>query len=161
MKIEGRLLQGTFIERLNRFLGKVEVAGNDQFCYIPNPGRMIELLQFGVGVYLKEEQASARRTGYDLIFVKQSHLISIDSRVPNRLVEEAIPLGLLPEFSGYDLANAEYTYGDSRFDFLLSCRDLRMLLEVKSCTLVRGGRALFQTPQLSGGRGISAQSCQP
>ena len=143
MKIEGRLLKGTFIERLNRFLGKVEVAGNDLFCYIPNPGRIVELLRLGVEVYLREEQVSGRKTGYDLIFVKHSHLISIESRVPNRLVEEAVLLGLLPEFSGYDLVRAEYTYGDSRFDFLLSHGDRRMLLEVKSCTLVRGGRALF------------------
>jgi len=143
MKIEGKILKGTFLERPNRFLGKVEVSGEKHLCYIPNPGRMLELLQLGVEVYLKEESLSGRKTEYDLVFVKQSSLVSIDSRVPNRLTEEAIRLSLLPEFRGYDLVRAEHTYGDSRLDFLLARGDRQMLLEVKSCTLVKGGRALF------------------
>jgi len=143
MRIEGELLKGTFIERPNRFLGKVKAEGKEHFCYIPNPGRMVELLQPGVEVYLRKKQVVARKTGYDVVFVKQNLLVSIDSHVPNRLTEEAIRQRLLPEFDGYDLVSSEYIYEDSRFDFLLSHEDRRMLLEVKSCTLVRGSRALF------------------
>jgi sugar fermentation stimulation protein A len=152
MRIEGKIVKGIFIERPNRFLGKVEVERKEHFCYIPNPGRMVELLQPGVEIFLKEEPSSERKTEYDLVFVKQSSLISIDSRVPNRLTEEAIRLSLLPEFRGYDLVRAEYTHGDSRFDFLLSHGGRRMLLEVKSCTLVRGGRALFPDAPTQRGR---------
>lgn len=152
MKIEGKLIRGIFIERHNRFLGRVEVSGGEHFCYVPNPGRMVELLQPGMEVYLKEEQVSGRKTGYDLVFVRQSFLVSIDSRVPNRLTEEAIRLRLLPEFGSYDLVRAEYIHGDSRFDFLLSSGNRPMLLEVKSCTLVQRGRALFPDAPTQRGR---------
>jgi sugar fermentation stimulation protein A len=152
MKIEGKLIRGIFIERPNRFLGRVEVSGEEHLCYVPNPGRMVELLQPGVEVYLKEEQVSGRKTGYDLVLVRQSFLVSIDSRVPNRLTEEAIRLNLLPEFCGYDLVRAEYVHGDSRFDFLLAGGNRQMLLEVKSCTLVQEGRALFPDAPTQRGR---------
>jgi len=152
MKIEGKLLKAAFLERPNRFLGKVEVSGKEHFCYIPNPGRMVELLQPGVEVYLKEEAAPGRKTEYDLVFVKQNLLVSIDSRVPNRLTEEAIQMRLLPEFSDYGLVRAENVYKGSRLDFLLSHGDRRMLLEVKSCTLVREGRALFPDAPTQRGR---------
>jgi len=152
MKIGGNLQRGIFIERLNRFLGEAEVSGKRHLCYIPNPGRMVELLEPGLEVYLKEKPTSGRKTGYSLVLVKQRLLISIDSTVPNRLAEEAIQLRLLPEFSDYDIVRAEHTYGDCRFDFLLSHGNRRMLLEVKSCTLVQGGRALFPDAPTQRGR---------
>ena len=153
MRFRGRILKGVFLERLNRFLGRVEVSGREALCYIPNPGRMVELLGSGVEVYLREEHGPGRKTGYDLLLVRRGVLVSIDSRAPNRLVEEAIQAGLLPEFQGYDIIRAEYTYRGSRVDFLLSQGERRMLLEVKSCTLVEDGRALFpDAPTLRGRR---------
>lgn len=152
MRFGGRILKGTFLDRPNRFLGRVETSGRERLCYIPNPGRMLELLQPGVEVYLREEPGLGRKTGCDLILVKRGVLVSIDSRAPNRLAEEAIRAGLLPQFSGYGLMRAEYPYEESRVDFLLSQGDRRMLLEVKSCTLVQGGRALFPDAPTQRGR---------
>jgi len=94
-----------------------------------------------------------RKTRFDLILVEcQGNLVSVDSRVPNTVVEEAIELGLIPEFSGYRVECREPTFYDSRFDFLLTNDQRRVFVEVKSCTLVVDGLALF--PDAPTRRGI-------
>jgi sugar fermentation stimulation protein A len=105
---------------------------------------MGELLLPNARVYLTPRSPENRKTAYDLSLVDlNGTLISVDSRVPNRIASEAIEQGKIPEFSGLSVEKAEYTYNDSRLDFLLSGKGTQLLLEVKSCTLVRGGIALF------------------
>jgi len=47
-----RPLPATFLSRPNRFLGIAELDGQRVECFIPNPGRLRELLQPGARVYL-------------------------------------------------------------------------------------------------------------
>lgn len=143
MKFQGRIEQGIFFHRANRFLGQVLVSDKVISCYIPNPGRMSELLSGDIEVYLREQLESGRKTHYDLIIVKKKVLVSIDSRLPNKLMLEAINNHALEDFKEYGVIREEYTYGNSRLDFLLSRSNLMMLLEVKSCTLVRDSVAFF------------------
>ena len=44
INIEGRILRGFFQERPNRFLALVKVKDNVLVCYLPDPGRLLELL---------------------------------------------------------------------------------------------------------------------
>jgi sugar fermentation stimulation protein A len=78
---------------------------------------------------------------------KGEHLVSLDTRLPNRLVREALLNNRLEEFGDYGKVTAEYPYGLSRLDFLLEeqsgNKDSKCLLEVKSCNLVVGDVALF------------------
>jgi sugar fermentation stimulation protein A len=67
----------------------------------------------------------------------------VDSRVPNRLVLEALKNKALKEFAEYSTIKPEPSYGHTRFDFLLGNHKELCLLEVKSCTLVRDGIAMF------------------
>jgi sugar fermentation stimulation protein A len=67
----------------------------------------------------------------------------VDSRVPNRLVFEALKNRALKEFAEYCTIKPEPFYGHTRFDFLLGNHEELCLLEVKSCTLVRDGIAMF------------------
>ena len=144
MRFNESLIPAEFISRPNRFLGKVRIDGHQTECFIPNPGRMGELLLPNARVYLTPRSPENRKTAYDLSLVDlDGTLISVDSRVPNRIASEAIEQGKIPEFSGLSVEKAEYTYNDSRLDFLLSGKGTQLLLEVKSCTLVRGGIALF------------------
>ena len=154
IEIQGRTVRGFFKERPNRFLALVEAEGRVLPCFLPNPGRMHELLIPGVEVILREAEKQNRKTRYDMIgVVIEGEMVSLDTRVPNRLVFEALKNRDIVEFSEYDDVKPEYTYRNSRLDFLLTNEKERCLLEVKSCTLVRDGVALFpDAPTLRGKR---------
>ena len=144
MRFSGRLVPAIFQSRPNRFLGVVLVDGVETLCFIPNPGRMKELLYRGARVYLLLVQSDTRKTQYNLTLVDhEGTLVSVDSNVPNRLVREAVDRGIIEPFEGFRVKKAEYTFGESRLDFLLESDSGRLLLEVKSCTLIRDGVALF------------------
>lgn len=144
MKYETKPLPASFIKRPNRFLGIVDLDGQIVECHIPNPGRMNELLYKGADVHVIRKQGSWRKTGYDLTLVEYDDIIvSIDSRMPNQLIREAIESNTLPEFKGYAVEKMEPRFDDSRFDLLLTNEDKQILVEAKSCTLVEDQIALF------------------
>jgi sugar fermentation stimulation protein A len=153
IKIQGKTLTGFLIERSNRFLALVDVEKKVLPCFLPNPGRMHELLIPGVEVILREENKQNRKTFYDIIgVVNNDEIVSVDTRVPNKLVFEALKNGDIEELSEYNDIKPEYSYGNSRFDFLLMNGN-KCLLEVKSCTLVRDEIALFpDAPTVRGRR---------
>lgn len=150
MRIKGKLMRGRFIQRLNRFACLVEVGGSRVRVYLPNPGRLQELLVINAEVLLRECGSRGRKTAYDLIGVKAGETwVSIDSRLPNALFREAVEQRSLREFADYRIAQEEVGFGNSRLDFLLHppC-----LVEVKSCTLVEEGIAKFPDAPTARGR---------
>ena len=156
MRFQGSLVPAKFKVRHNRFLGAVLIDGEETMCFIPNPGRMEELLYPGAQVYLIKRYAKGRKTGYNLVLVDlDGTLVSIDSMVPNKVIWESVESGLIDEFEGLSVAKREYTFGESRLDFLLEGMGDQLLLEVKSCTLVDGGIALFpDAPTKRGSRHV-------
>ena len=153
IKIEGRNLRGVFQERLNRFLALVKVENRILPSFLPNPGRMHELLTPGTEVVLREVLKENRKTSYDLIGVfYNGQMVSVDSRVPNKLVLEALKNRDIEELSEYNIIKPEYGYGHTRFDFFLANEHERCLLEVKSCTLVKDGVAMFPDAETERGR---------
>ena len=79
------------------------------------------------------------KTGYDLIAVYKENfgLINIDSQAPNKVVGEWL------EKQDYTFVKPEYTFGKSRIDFYMEKGDEQFLLEVKGCTLEKGGVGYF------------------
>ena len=154
LEIEDKIVKGHFLDRTNRFLALVSLRNNVFPSYLPNPGRMHELFFPGVEVLLKEVMKEHRKTRYDLIGVLHNgELVSVDTRVPNKLVFKALKNKSLNEFKKYDVVKPEWRYGHSRLDFLLSNDSEQCLLEVKSCTLVIDNVALFpDAPTLRGTR---------
>lgn len=154
MRFESPLVLAEFKARPNRFLGVVQVFNEQTLCFIPNPGRMEELLYPGAKVYLIEKNFEYRKTRYDLVIVDlEETMVSIDSRMPNRVIAEAIETDWLKEFDGMSIEKREHIYDNSRIDFLLRNGSNQLLLEVKSCTLVRGGIGLFpDAPTTRGSR---------
>ena len=106
---------------------------------------MYELLQPGATVFITPaEGVSARKTRYDLTLVEhEGRLVSVDSRLPPKLLAEAIELGRAPELAGYDRVAWEVTLGSSRVDLLLSREGSRLYVETKSVNKVEDGAALF------------------
>ena len=158
MRFPSKPVEATFIKRLNRFLGIVRIEGAETECFIPNPGRMKELLEVGKKVFLLGIDKPYRKTSYDLVLVNHNgKMVSIDSRVPNKVFQEAIEFSMIPELDGYSIRSKEYTFLNSRLDFLLEGKSKKpLLLEVKSCTLVNGYVAIFpDAPTKRGTRHIS------
>ncbi len=144
MEFGGPLIRGTFLSRPNRFLGRVSLPSGEAECFVPNSGRLAELLGPGATVYVREVHGEGRRTGLDLVLACHGRTpVSVDTRAVTRLVPEAIRLGTVPSLQGLDLVRTELPFLESRIDFLMERKRRPVLLEAKSCTLVEGGVALF------------------
>ena len=130
---------GIFIDRPNRFIAHVEIEGRTERVHVKNTGRCRELLVPGTEVYLTEPGTPGRKTRYDLVAVRKENgiLFNIDSQAPNRVVREWL------DAQGFDLVQAEHTYGSSRIDFYMERGRDRYLLEVKGCTLEVEGVGFF------------------
>lgn len=51
------IVSGKFIERLNRFIAYVDIAGERTRVHVKNTGRCRELLREGVQVYLEDRKS--------------------------------------------------------------------------------------------------------
>ena len=90
------------------------------------------------------DSVRARKTSFDATLVQADNvLVSMDARLPSKLLKEAVEAGLLPGFAGYEDVVEEVPLGESRIDLLLVRGSERFYLETKSVTLVAEGTALF------------------
>jgi len=146
MKLGARIITATYLSRPNRFTIIASYNGSTVKCYFPNPGRMSELLKPNVeiAINLNEDSSVQRKTLCDVVAVNtDERWVSIDARLPNKLVAEALADNRLEEFQSISGIKPETCFGRSRFDFLLKAPSYSCLLEVKSCTLVNDGLAIF------------------
>ena len=134
--------KGVFLERPNRFIAYVELAGRRETVHVKNTGRCRELLSENAAVYLEKNGRTDRKTAYDLIAVeKDGRLINMDSQAPNRAVEEWLLKKQL--FPGLSFVRPETKYKNSRFDFYLEADDRKIFMEVKGVTLEQDNVVLF------------------
>jgi sugar fermentation stimulation protein A len=155
------LVPSEFIRRDNRFRIKAAVSGQPVDAHLPNSGRLGELLVRGRRVWLNRADLAARparRTAYDVVLVEyRGRLVSVDARVPGRLLAAALRDSCLDGFHNYTKIQREVRLGSSRLDFrLVGAAPLSPCwLEVKSVTLVEGGVARFpDAPTLRGRRHV-------
>jgi sugar fermentation stimulation protein A len=147
-----------FLYRPNRYLSRVERIsdGARWWAHVPNPGRMEELLLPAITRgYAVAVPSAHRQTAFDLVAVRHGNaLVSIDSRIANRVIGEALRSGRWPE-AGTGGWRAEQRWGAHRFDFArFEGKALRpsTLLEVKSSNLRVGRTALFPDAPTERGR---------
>ncbi len=143
------------MRRLNRFVAAVEVAGEPALAHVPNSGRLRELLLPGARVLLAP-RAGVRRTRFDLALAwSGGHLVSVDARLPGRLLTEALGGGTLPVLGSVQAVRGEVWLGASRLDLLVETPGGPWYVEAKSVTLVRDGVALFpDAPTARGARHV-------
>ena len=135
------MVPGIFLARPNRFIAHVEIDGEERIVHVKNTGRCRELLPTGAKVWCQHWDNPNRKTKYDLIFVqKGQRIICMDSQAPNAAAKEWLLSGGLGEISEL---KAEYTHGDSRFDFSFLKDGRRCFLEVKGVTLEHDGVCAF------------------
>jgi sugar fermentation stimulation protein A len=147
------LVEGRFLQRLNRFAALIEIGGRPEMVHVANSGRMRELLYPGRRVLVRPAPGDHRKTQYDLALVDLGcTLASADARLPNTLVVEALEREALPPFRGYPKVRREATFGESRLDLLLESPSEQCYIETKSVTLVVDGVGLF--PDAPTSRGV-------
>ncbi len=146
MKYKG-VEDAVFISRPNRFNAVCCLRGQEIIVHVPNTGRCRELLIPGATVYLAKADNPKRKTAYSLIAVqKAQRLINIDSLAPNRVLREALSIGLIsmPEIDPGAQLQSEVAFGSSRFDFAYGDGNTwQAYIEVKGVTLEENGTALF------------------
>jgi len=140
--------EGIFLERVNRFTAKVKLRGEIFLSYLPNSGRLQGLLLKGRKVSLEPGRG---KLPFKLTGVKiDKFWVSVDSHLVNKFFIDL--KGSLKPFKEWKIMKKEYRYRDSRFDFLLTRGAKKMLVEVKSCTLVENKTALFPDAPTERGR---------
>ena len=150
-KLGQKLVEGQFVERTNRFLARVIVAGREVGVHVPNSGRMLELFTPGARVLLRPVKGNHRKTCYDLALVDlDGTLVSADARLPNALVAEAITGGRIPPLSGYSELIREAGFGESRLDIMLNGAQGRCRSQVGNLDRKRRG-AVSRLPYRSRG----------
>ncbi len=145
-----------FVERPNRFLGRVILDGELTDVFIPNPGRMYELIVPGREVIIRRAYGPHRKTAFDMIAVEYNGmLVSIDSLLPNRFMKRLLTNRGMDEFKVYRRVIPEPRLYEGRLDFKLEGDGETAFIEVKSCTLVENGHARFpDAPTIRGARHV-------
>ncbi len=154
-----------FLRRVNRFRAEVLLHGTKVAAHVPNSGRLTDLFHPHTRVYLHPADKPGRKTPYDLLLVetKEGVLVSIDARLPPKLLTEALTQGHLDAWLGAPGASwsvrTEPAHGVGRLDLHLSGPAGSWWIETKSVTLVEDGIALFPDAPTSRGRRHLADLC--
>jgi len=115
--------EGVFLRRSNRFLVECRLGRRIVQAYLPNPGRELD-----------------------------GRPVLLHTHHTNTAAHWLLENELVPGLRGWKVARREVAHKGSRFDFLLHRRDMRMLLEVKSCTLFGKRIAMFPDAVTARGR---------
>ena len=156
----GPIMKARFLGRPNRFLVRcVSEELGEIAAFLPNPGRLWELLLPGATVYFRPvarsegEGSSARKTAYTVLAVeRQGRPIFLHTHATNQVARFLVERGLIAPLQGARVVKAEVPVGNSRFDFLLRRNDKNVYMEVKSCTLFGNGVAMFPDAVTKRGR---------
>jgi sugar fermentation stimulation protein A len=151
--------EALFVRRPNRFLIIAGDGDEEIPCHCPNPGRLIEFFGArgsdipGIRLILEKRApgAAGAKTAWTAagVYYREGVAPLFSSRA-NKAAETLILPKIIP---GLREIRPEYAIGGSRFDFLcVDDKDRRHLVEVKACSLIEYGAAMF--PDAPSGRAL-------
>jgi sugar fermentation stimulation protein A len=134
-----------FESRLNRFLVRCRDGNRLIRAFLPNPGRLMELLLPGRRLYLvRDGVMPSRKTTYTVVAVEREGLpIMLHTHRTNDVAHYLLRHQMVPGLEGASVKAREVRVGQSRFDFLLEREGKTVIVEVKSCTLFGKRVAMF------------------
>jgi sugar fermentation stimulation protein A len=133
------------VKRYKRFLADVVMSdGETMTVFTPNTGSMLDCSQPGRTVYLSESSNPKRkhRFSWEMIDMPDG-LVGVNTLLPNKLVRLAAEAGRIAGLPSSPRVRSEVKVGRCRLDLKLETEKEEIWLEVKNCTLVRDGAALF------------------
>ncbi|MCI6152590.1 MAG: DNA/RNA nuclease SfsA [Fusobacterium perfoetens] len=138
---------GSFLERPNRFISKVELKNRDIVTvHVHDSGRIKELLYEGNEVSLrKAKDLTKRKTEWDLISAKapDGEDILLNSSFHRYISENILRDFSISPFGEVDLVKAEVKNGHSRLDYCLEKNGEKIWVEVKGVSLSENKIAIF------------------
>lgn len=153
MNFFGQTEKALFLERPNRFTVICELNGGVVNAFLPNSGRLWELLLPGTTVYLERSHKITNKLPYTAVAVqKKGFPVIVHTHRTNDVADYLIKNDLIPSLEGAKIIKREIGKGRSRFDFLLRRGTKDILLEVKSCTLFSKQVAMFPDAVTSRGK---------
>lgn len=140
------LITGTLIKRYKRFLADIELEdGTILTAYCPNTGSMRSCSTPGSSVCLSLSDSVTRKYPHTLEMIKEAETwVGVNTGLTNRLVVEAIKAHSITELTQFDTIQQEVkTSKGTRLDIQLCKEDKNIYIEVKNCSLVENGVAMF------------------
>ena len=136
------LKKAIFLNRLNRFVGEVEIEGRKELVHIPNTGRLDRLLIKGNIVNLQSIKGNLR---YRLFSVEDGEdVVVVDSFIGEKLlIEEWEKGGVFPIIGKIMRWKRAPIIQGMRLDFLIEGEKGIYIIEQKSSTLLIGETAYF------------------
>jgi sugar fermentation stimulation protein A len=136
--------EAVLVSRPNRFLVIARDGDEELRCHCPNPGRMTEFMFPGTPLILEKrgEGGAGVKTGWTAVGLRyRDRVVPLFASRANRAAETLILPRIIP---GLREVHPEFSLGASRFDFLcIGEKGRRHLVEVKACSLVEYGTAMF------------------
>lgn len=146
MDFDTPLKQGTLLRRYKRFLADIRLpSGEEITVHCPNSGSMRSCSEPGSPVSFSRSDNPGRKYPHTLEMVHNGKTwIGVNTSRTNQIVAEAIEKGQIKEFLDFDTIRREVkTSEGSRLDLLLKAAGEQIYVEVKNCSLVENGVALF------------------
>jgi len=143
MIFKTKLIPGKIQNRYKRFFADVILENGEKVvAHVANTGSMKTCWEPGWSALLTPNDDPKRKLKYTLEMTGNDKTwVGINTQNPNRLAQEWLEQGLIPELKQYKNIKREVTVGDSKFDF---CLDGKYYLEIKNVTLGLGnGIAAF------------------
>ncbi|QER42146.1 DNA/RNA nuclease SfsA [Thermodesulfobacterium sp. TA1] len=149
-----------FIDRVNRFVVKIKIkngfSSKDRIylAYLPNPGRLWELLLEGTELLLVPNTGEAKLPYTVLACKKGKNYVLLHTHLTNQVISTLITQQKIAFYREFEVEKTEPSYADGRFDLLL--RNLisqeRRVLEIKTCTLFGKKIAMFPDAETKRGQ---------
>ncbi|MBD3225071.1 MAG: DNA/RNA nuclease SfsA [Caldithrix sp.] len=139
MRFTDPLISGVLLKRYKRFLADFRLDNGQVITvHCPNSGSMKTCKTPGWQGLLSDSKNPKRKHRYTWEMIHNGRTwIGINTNIPNRIAEEAIADGAIPELRGYQNIRKEVKYGNnSRIDLLLENGEQKCYVEVKNVTLV-------------------------
>jgi sugar fermentation stimulation protein A len=135
------LIPARLVRRYKRFLfDAILEDGSAITGFCPNTGSMRGLTEPGSRIWLSRHDTSSRKYAHALELVEaDGTVVGVNTALPNRLAEEAILAGLVPQLDGFQTLKREQRYGrNSRIDILLEDEGQGSVhVEVKNVHFIR------------------------
>src|SRR5512137_2838562 len=118
MRPFNHVIRARFLKRPNRFLVQCRWRGRMLSAFLPNPGRLQELLLPGCTLHLvREEKSSNRRTRYTAVAAdRDGQPILLHTHLTNQVARYLLQERKIPGLENARMVRSEIRVGRSRFD---------------------------------------------
>lgn len=146
MIFKNSLVPAVLLKRYKRFLADVLLdSGETITVYCPNTGSMRTCSDPGSRVCLSRAENPTRKYPFTLEMIEVGNTwVGVNTGRTNAIVAEAIQRQEIQEIQGEITIKREVKVSqDSRLDLLIECDERHVYIEVKNCSMVENGVAMF------------------